>query len=679
MLLSVAAVATEIQSAITEFEPFDSSADWTDIDAYLPDTSQPLARAVDAETRERLRLLLLRAVREGSVPHMDVEALSVNEDRSANSEAEALLSMVINDLGSEIDERFEYVSAYENFEVFVKPEVTPAEEDIVDDALDFVEALGSDRIEPLRFYQREVQHQRLISAQEEIKLSRAMESELEAALDALAAWPHGIEQTLAGGRLVSGGQRPLTWMSLGPIEAHPDVNAAIDCGSTAETAALDQTDDEVEYDSDVPLEINPRRSNAASEFLVALAWLAKLPVGSIAKGTDWRAVRATLSSLRLNRRFLSHLADLESDGEPASATQFATAMKAHQLARERMAVANLKLVFHLAKKYLYSGEPLDDLAQEGNIGLLKAVERFDWRRGFKFSTYATWWIRQQVGRYVADKSRTIRIPVHIHEKAQRLARETRAFEHETGRTPQLQEIAARMGMPAYKVAALQRLAPEPLPIHELRIDELIAVEARIDFVSPDPMDIVSQSELRHAIDKVLATLKPQEEQILRLRFGIGVEDSLTLDEIGRRYELTRERIRQIEAKTILKLKRPSSLDVLARAVFDGPLASDGTADVQCLAPVRSTEATEIQPIQRPTKPDPARARADGSLPAQLICMESILSRAKELGVPIEDGRDGATGKLWVKLIAMHDVGHYKLSRNLLTLGFECVPGKGYSI
>ncbi|RBJ75467.1 RNA polymerase sigma factor RpoD, partial [Pseudomonas sp. MWU12-2534b] len=206
-----------------------------------------------------------------------------------------------------------------------------------------------------------------------------------------------------------------------------------------------------------------------------------------------------------------------------------------------------------AKKYRYSGEPLDDLAQEGNIGLLKAVERFDWRRGFKFSTYATWWIRQQIGRHLADKCRTVRVPVHVYEKAQRLSRETQALESETGRAPELHEIAARLNMAVHKVAELQRLAPEPLPIHELPIDELIAVEVQSDFVSPDPMDIVSKSELLETIDKLLSTLKPREEQTLRLRFGIGVEEALTLEEIGCQYGVTRERVRQIEVAALRNL------------------------------------------------------------------------------------------------------------------------------
>ena len=676
---SVAQAAGAIQAAITVYAPVDSSADWDDIDAYLPERSLPLLRTDDAEARERLRLLLLRATREGSVPLMAVEALSVNDDRSANPEAEALLRRVVNDLGADLDERFEYRSATDNFQVFVKPEATPDEEEIVAGAQAFIEGLGSHRTEPLRIYQQEVQRQRLLSAQGEVALGQAMESGLEAALDALAAWPRGIRLTLAAGRLVSAGHKPLTWMSRGPVEAQPNLEPVLDGDSDAEAAAPAQADDEVDRDSHSKFDARPPPSDPVSDFLTALSQLAKLPVGAVPQGAGWRAIRDALSSLRLHPRFLSNLAHVKDNGDAdsCSVARYTSAMTAHQHARERMAVANLKLVFHLAKKYLYSGEPLDDLVQEGNIGLLKAVERYDWRRGFKFSTYATWWIRQQISRYIADKSRTVRLPVHIHDQAQRLYREMQALESETGRAPELDEIAARVDMPADKVAALLRLAPEPLPLHELPIDELIAVDVRSDFVTPDPMDIVSESELHNAIDKVLATLKPREEHILRLRYGIGVHDTLTLEEIGQRYDVTRERIRQIEARAILKLKHPSRMDTLVLARFGGSLSCEGQDEVDGAEPKDAEPATEAKPTQHPAVPKtalPSRARP---APAQSSDLDQLLAQAAELGIPVSDDRKRASGRIWVKLVEKPDNRYRRLARNLLDLGFEFWPGEGY--
>jgi RNA polymerase primary sigma factor len=674
---SVAQAASVIQAAITGYEPIDSSADWEDIDAYLPERSLPLVRTDNVEVRERLRLLLLRAIREGSVPRMEVEALSCNDDRSANPQAEALLSMVVNDLGAEVDERLEYASASESFEVFVKPEETPDEEEIVADALGLIDSLASHHTEPLRIYQKAFQRERLISAQEEVALGQAMENGFERALDALAAWPCGIGLTLAAGRLVMTGQRPLTWMALGPAESQPDLNPFLEGESDAEAATPDQADEEVEPDGDSQFAPFPPLGNYASDFMDSLGELASLPASAIQQRAGGRAAREILSSLRLNRRFLLELADVADGDDAEAATKYAGAMTEHESARERMVVANLKLVFHLSKKYLYSGEPLDDLAQAGNIGLLKAVDRFDWRRGFKFSTYATWWIRQQIGRHVADKCRTIRLPVHMYEKTQRLAREMLAFESETGRAPELDEIAARMDMPAHKVAAIQHIAPEPLIIHELPIDEMIAIEVRSDFVSQDPMDIVSESELREAIVRVLSTLKPKEAQILRLRFGIGVPDSLTLDEIGQRYEVTRERIRQIEAKALRKLRHPSRADALANVGFGGPFFIEGQEEEVGPEPEHAEQSTGLKSTQRPATLNIPPGNLTPPRPAQSSSLDRILSQAAALGIPIADDRDGPSGRIRVNFIGTPDIRYRKLVRKLLALGFELCPEKGY--
>jgi RNA polymerase primary sigma factor len=570
--LSVAHAAGLVQATISQHEPIDSSMGWDDVDVYLPESSLPLARLINTETRERLRLLLLRAVREGSVPRLEVEDISIDEDGSANYSAEILLTMVINDLGAEVDERFEYVSATDNFEVFVNPEETTEEEEIIAATLAYTETLASHHTSPLYLYQREFQRHRLIDAREEVALGQAMENALESALSALATWPRGIDLTLAAGNLVKDGQLSLTWVSsLAKSEVEADSEPSI-AGRDVDDEAVISDEEDVENASDEPLENLPVPGGHLVDFLIALNQLESMLIGSLQECADRCAVRTKLSALKLNSRFLLELARTKDDSNPAQ--QYKNSMEAFQCARERMTIANLKLAFFIAKKYRYSGEPLDDLAQEGNIGLLKAVERYDWRRGFKFSTYATWWIRQQIGRHIADKSRTIRIPVHIHEKVQRLYRETLEFESRAGRTPELNEIAAELDMPSRKVAALQRLPPEPMSIHELPIDELIAIEAQSGYISPDPLEIVTELELPTVIDQLLRTLNTKEEKILRLRFGIGVEDALTLEEVGLQYGVTRERIRQIEAKALKKLKHPSRRAVFAQMIFDYPMTYD---------------------------------------------------------------------------------------------------------
>jgi RNA polymerase primary sigma factor len=228
-------------------------------------------------------------------------------------------------------------------------------------------------------------------------------------------------------------------------------------------------------------------------------------------------------------------------------------------AKEELTRANLRLVVHIAKRYRNRGLMFGDLIQEGNIGLMRAVDKFDWRRGFKFATYATWWVRQAITRAIADQARTIRVPVHMAETAGKIARVGRRLQQESGREPTPEELASRLGMPIEKVRAVQRLAREPVsletPIGEDGDAELGDLIEDRDAVMP--FDAVARSSLREQAARMLAGLSPREERILRMRFGIGMPSDHTLEEVGRTFGVTRERIRQIEAKALRKLQNGS--------------------------------------------------------------------------------------------------------------------------
>jgi RNA polymerase primary sigma factor len=258
---------------------------------------------------------------------------------------------------------------------------------------------------------------------------------------------------------------------------------------------------------------------------------------------------------RLARRRLSKEKDLSWEERE----DLAYTIRDGQAAHEHLIKANSRLVVSVAKKYVGRGVPFLDLIQEGNIGLIRAVKKFDYRRGYKFSTYATWWIRQAVTRAIADQGRTIRVPVHMYEQINRLARVSRQLVQELGRDPTTEEIAAELGVGAKKVERIIKVSQRPLSL-EMPVgeeDDSFLGDFIEDNDAPSPTDQASQQLLREQIDDIFASLTPREVRILQLRFGLVDGYSYTLEEVGKKFGVTRERIRQIEAQALGRLRHPS--------------------------------------------------------------------------------------------------------------------------
>lgn len=439
--------ARATNAAMANHVPIDTWSDWGYLSAYLPDNASFLPAIDDQEAHARLRSLFLRAVREGSAPDEEVIEVSRDSEGEQDVTKASVYRMVLEDMGCETDERLERREAFDDYTVYVDPDETPEEEDALTDALAHVGALTSTQFDPFYLYQREAQRHRLLRAEEEVEIGQAMEASLESALDSLAAWPDGIAHLLDAAKAAQAGELPMRWMCAGPRQEAPLIQ---DEGIDADpAAAAPETEDPTsagkdDAEGDQGSSSKPGASDA--EFFVATRRLSAVAIDSDRNSPHWSEVRSLLASMRVSSSFLLELADETPRNSCDAADAFRRDMAIHRRYRDRMAASNLKLVLFQAKKYVRSDLPLGDLVQEGNIGLLRSVDKFDWRRGNRFSTVALWWVRQGITRFIADNSRTIRLPVHVFDEVQRLDRESQLFEKRMGRAPELSEIAAKIGM-----------------------------------------------------------------------------------------------------------------------------------------------------------------------------------------------------------------------------------------
>lgn len=517
---SVAEAARQVHKVIGCHKVVDRAEDWGDVDLDLPLRAAPLVRD---EGSGAVRDLLLAALREGMVSESRLIEVCSNADGSRNEEAERLLAFVTGELGATV---VEWTGSDELF----LSEPSPEEERLLTEADTFADELASGRNDPFRFYAKDVRGD-LLDAEEEIALAREMDEAGSAALSALAAWPDGLSAVFDAAARVASGEADAESFRAGPEPSSDEESLSPSLGTG------DDEDDESELDEE------------AAYFVNAVAAV------EAARGDPCRAEEA-LAGARLTRGFLMVLAD--KSGTDQAGLDFVEALGRQTKARERMILCNLRLALSIAKKHIWSGIPFDDLVQEANIGLMKAVERYDWRKGFRFSTYATWWIRQQVSRSIADTGRVVRAPVHIQETARKVLREREAVETRLGRPETESETARRIGMPLAKIRLLLAMLEEVASLDEVDPDSgLSRADALVGEMISDPAGIAEDASLRRTLLGMLEDLDERGREVIILRFGLMDDDAMTLEEVGQHFGVTRERIRQIESKALLKLSHPT--------------------------------------------------------------------------------------------------------------------------
>ena len=554
----------------------------------------------------------------------------------------------------------------------------PSEEEniVISELISYADDLDPWYCDPARCYTREIRIGRLLTAEEEVQLGKEMEQSASLASKALAGWSIGLDELERAGKTVASG---LT-------EATAYVLAAAEEPSSDESDTTSDGEDESDISSS---------NRFDSEFLSRLA---EIQILRKAGQEHITALEAAIERLKLAPSFLFGLFGF-AKGDP-EAGAFRTAVKRYTKARETMTLCNLRMVYNVVKRYQGLGLPFNDLLQEGNIGLMKAVERYDWRKGFKFSTYATWWIRQSASRAVADTGRTIRLPVHVNETLAILRKAIENYEIRKGNTPSDRVLAELVSIPLSKVSMLRARMEEPVRLHEMDAFGIPFEESLSDEPEDRPDAIAERVALIEMLGRVVSDLDDRTSEVITMRYGLDGADFRTLEETGEHFGVTRERVRQIESKALRKLAHPSRSKVLSDFLYPAPPEVEPSTD-------ESEEPRNSKPRGRPRKMEGEQAKTEADEETARMLMQefeslpdasnvylndqtvssmqaaahartnALISLACELGAKVDDKR-GDGGGVSIRLPAQRSAKGMHLARELLGAGFKPYPGQVFT-
>lgn len=543
--------AMALQFRISTHLPLDTDEDWSDIDIRLPDTGP--TRAVSLAARAQIRELCAAAWRKGRVARSVLLDAVTDTSGEVNDLVLSHIELVLTDLGVEIDDTAHLVDA--DVAVDLPDEDDADAWETADEAMGLLDRLGSSECNPLHQYSREINRWSLLTRQDEERLGASVEQATTNAVHAVVSSRVALRELRTRIETVLAGDLPANELFDMELSSATDMEIAESAQEPAnETRVIEPESEDDDDEADL------RRHYREFARLQSLRDLmadespsrARLVEELVGLGISWTQLRQLCATAR-------------AEGEDDTANEIERGLSSAGDARRTLVESNLRLVFSVAKAYSGSGMPILDLIQEGNLGLMKAATKFDYRRGFKFSTYATWWIRQAITRAIADKQRTIRVPVHMVERINRVQRTMNEIEGVTGGSPSATVLAERLGLSVYAVRKTLQVPEEPMSLDGPDPDCLgflqpfsdvePTVGERIPLDEPGPEDAAMFVGLRRAIDAALAGLTKKQRQILLMRFGIDMDSDHTLEEVGREFDVTRERIRQIEKKALERLGR----------------------------------------------------------------------------------------------------------------------------